>query len=408
MNICVLTHTFPKNAKDGTAAFMEPFVNGLVEAGNNVVLITPFHKEFKRSGDKFKIIKYKYIWPDKLHLLGYSRSMKADVSLKFANYIFLPFLIFFGTISLLKTIKDESIDIINVHWILPNGLIAYFASKLSNVPYVITLPGTDVYLARKNKIFSFITKMIANSSSGILSNSHLILKRILNMGLVNKPNDVIPYPVNVFALKPKKGSALTLRNELGIKNECVVIMAIGRLVYKKGFYYLIKAMPQVIKYFSQVKLIIGGDGDLRKDLTDMVKRLKLTKFVLFTGNINRDKILEYYNIADIFVAPSIVDQEGNVDGGPVVSYESMACGKTQIATNVLGVSDIIKDGVNGYVVKQKDSGALANALNKLVGSKKVREKMGIENRKKALSIFSTKEIGIRYSIFFRKILKNEK
>jgi glycosyltransferase involved in cell wall biosynthesis len=387
---------------------MKPFVEGLQEASNNVFLLTPYIKNFENTDKKYTVIKYKYIWPDKWHKLGYSRAMKADVDLKLVNFLLLPLMLLFGSISLIRTIKKYKIDVVNVHWIIPNGLMAYLASKITKVPYVITIPGTDAYLVYKSKMFARIAKVIANSSSGIISNSPFLLKRITDLGIKNKPTEIISYPVDVNHLRISNSGVVSLRSKLDIANTDLIIMAVGRLVYKKGFEYLIKAMPKVIKKYPHTKLIIGGDGDLKQDLIRMTKELKIENNILFTGNIERDEILAFYNLADIFIAPSIVDREGNADGGPVVSYESMACGKPQIATDILGVSSIIKNGVNGYVVKQKNFVEISNAINKLLESGEIRKRMGIKNRQLILKSLNTKSIGLKYTDFLKNIIKNEK
>jgi len=110
MNICILTHTFPRNEKDVAAAFMKEFADGLCDNGHKVVVVTPFDSEFARKGDKFKIILYKYIWPDRLHCIGYSKTMDADISLRKKAYFLLPFMLFFGIIALWKAVKKEKID----------------------------------------------------------------------------------------------------------------------------------------------------------------------------------------------------------------------------------------------------------------------------------------------------------
>lgn len=106
MKICILTHTFPRNDQDVAAAFMKPFADGLVESGNEVTVVTPYDAQFNRRGDKFKIVTYKYIWPESLHMLGYSKTMEADIGLKKRSYLLLPLMLFFGTIALYKTIKS--------------------------------------------------------------------------------------------------------------------------------------------------------------------------------------------------------------------------------------------------------------------------------------------------------------
>lgn len=402
MKICILTHTFPRNKKDTAAAFMKEFSDGLVEVGNKVIVVTPFDTEFKRQEDPFKIVTYKYIWPPFLHLLGYSKTMEADIKLRKKAFLLLPFLLFFGTLALYKVAREERIDIINVHWIIPNGIMALIVSKLTGVPFVITLPGTDAYLAYRYKTFGWVAKIIAQSSQGIISNSSWHLKRILNLGVKNKRTEVISYPVSVSSFRPVKRGLDKLRKELGVEKDDFLVLAVGRFVYKKGFNYLIEAIAEVYKKHSNVRLIIGGDGDLRADWEKLAQDLNIGKIVLFVGNIPRDEIIYYYNLADAMVAPSIVDEKGNVDGGPVVSFESMACGKPQVVTNILGVADVIKDNINGFVVPEKDPHSLAVALEKLIKSASLRKKMGEANRRVIKSELNTRRIGKKYTAFFKQ------
>lgn len=405
MKICVLTHTFPRNEKDVAAAFMGDFCKGLVEAGNSVVVVTPFDEKFKREGDKFKIYTYKYMWPTSFHLLGYSRSMTKDIFLKKINFILLPAMIFWGSLALLKVVKREKVDIINVHWILPNGLIAWIIFKITGVPYVVTLPGTDAYIAFRYKILGFVAKIIARDASGIFSNSHVHLKRILDLGIKPRVKGVIIYPADISIFKPSQSGLSLIRKRHGLKKSDLVILSVGRLVYKKGFEYLIRAMSSVVNKYPFVKLLIGGSGELIEELTEVVKKLDLESNVIMIGDIYRDEIVKYYNLSEINIAPSIIDEMGNVDGGPVSTLESMACGKPQIVTNVLGMSRFIKNGVNGYVIKQKNIRSLSSSILKLVENKELREKMGINNRNLVINELSTKKIGEKYTQEFEKILK---
>lgn len=407
MRICVLTHTFPRNDKDIAAAFMKEFADGLTQNRHKVSVVAPFDKEFKRKNDPFKIYLYKYIWPAPLHILGYSKTMQADIGLKKRAYFLIPFMIFFGTLKLIYVVKKEKIELINVHWILPNGLIAFFASKLTNVPYVVTLPGTDTSIANNNKIFGLVAKIIALNAKGIVSNSSWLLNRIISLGIKNKLTAVISYSADISKFRPSIKGVEDLKKKLGISKKNFIVLAVGRLVYKKGFEYLIKAISLLPKNYSNICLVVVGEGDLKEELVKLSKKLKLSKKILFVGNINRDEIEIYYNMCDCFVAPSVVDKSGNADGGPLVALESMACGKPQIVTNILGVSDVIENGVNGFVIPPNKAQAITDSLVKLAKSSKLRKKMGERNRELVLSQLSTKKIGEKYTRFFEKVINLE-
>ncbi len=407
MKICVLTHTFPRDKKDTAAAFMREFCSGLADKGNKVVVLTPFDVRFKKSKDAVQVFTYKYIWPVKFSLLGYSRTMEADIKLKRSAFMLVPMMVVFGSIALYKLVKKERIEIISVHWILPNGLIAFIVSKLTGIPYTVTLPGTDAYLAGRFKLLGFISKLIANHASGIFSNSPWHLDKIIKLGVVPKISDVITYPVNTNKFRPLKNKMEYLRQKLNLKKTDFVVLAVGRLVYKKGFEYLIKAMGKITKKIPNVKLIIGGEGDLYTKLKSLIKQKNLDNKIQLLGTLSRDEIVYYYNLADIMVTPSVVDAEGNIDGRPVVILESMACGKAQIVTNLPGISDSLINNQNALLVPQKNPSALADAVIQLLLSPVLRKKMGEKNRQLAIRHLSVKEVGQKYRHYFNDIINSK-
>ena len=403
MKVVVLTHTFPRDSQDPSAAFMKEFCDGLTLNNNKVFVITPFDPRFNRQGDPFKIITYKYIWPDRLHMLGYSRTMEADIALRKRAYFLIPFMVFFSAVTLFRTVKKQKIEIINAHWLIPNGFIAMIVSVLTGVPYVITVPGTDAYLATKYKLIGLVAKLTAEKSKAIFSNSRVNLNKILSLGVNPAVKAVISYPVDISKFGQSQSELEYIRKKHNLKKDDLIILAVGRLVYKKGYDYLIRAIKSLQNY--HIKLLIAGEGDLKNKWEKLSRSLGIGDKVLFIGNINRDEIVNYYNLSDIMVAPSIIDKEGNVDGGPVANFEGMACGKPQVVTDVLGIADVIENGVNGFVVPQKSVKALTLALKKLIESQSLRKKMGQANRELIRKKLTTKRIGKKYTDLFKQILQ---
>ena len=101
MKICILTHTFPRYKKDFAAPFMDGVAEGIRAAENEVFVLTSFTPGFKRkiTDQKYKIITYKYIFPDSLHRLGYSQTLSNDMELKTVMWLLSPLMYFFGTIA---------------------------------------------------------------------------------------------------------------------------------------------------------------------------------------------------------------------------------------------------------------------------------------------------------------------
>ena len=198
MNICVFTHTFPRYPGDPVAPFIKDFAIGLTQQGNQVVVLTPYEKNFNYEQIKnFVIEKYKYIYPDSFHVLGYSRTLAGDQKLKFFVYPFAPLLFLFSFIALLKTVKKYNIQTISAHWILPNGFIAALVSKLTKIPLVITVPGSDVYLSKKNILFRTMSQFAGSQAKYIVSNSMRYLDELEKIGIDKTKFKEILYGVDI-------------------------------------------------------------------------------------------------------------------------------------------------------------------------------------------------------------------
>lgn len=403
MKICILTHTFPKNINDSTAPFMHALALGFSKIGHEVFVLTPYNSELRAEEFPYKVITYKYIWPKFLHILGYSQTLKYGSKLRFSTYILFPFLFIFGTLALIRLARREKFDIISSHWLLPNGFLAFIASKFLKIPYIVSLPGSDVYLAKKNKIFSKIAVISANHAAGVISDSPRFLEMALSLGANLKKTQIIPYPVEVKKTKPSLRSLNLLRKKLKLEQDNLVLLAVGRLVSKKGFDYLIKALPPLFEKYKKLRLIIVGDGDLRREWEKLVFKLNLNSCVKFVGSINRHELVIYYNLADIFVMPSIKDEEGNMDDQPVSLIEAMACGRPVIATNFPGISLTVKHGVSGYLFPEKNIAFLRKFLEKLIISPKLRIEMGKMGREIVDKELTDKKIAERYIKFISNI-----
>lgn len=404
MKICILTHTFPKNINDSTASFMHTLSLGLNKIGNEVIVLTPYHSQLKSNNFPYKLVYYKYIWPGFFHTLGYGQTLKDGSEMKIWTYFLSPLLFLFGIIALIKICRKEKIDVISSHWILPNGFIAYIASFFLKIPYTITLCGSDIYMAKKNSFFAKMAVVSANKALFVAADSPKFLDDLIKLGAKVKNNNVIPYPVNAQKFELKNISVENLRKKLNLKDNNLVILGVGRLVYKKGFEYLIKAFAGISQKYPLTRLIIVGEGDLKKRLEELCFKLNLKDKIIFAGTLDRKSIAVYYNLCDVFAMPSIKDKDGNMDDQPVALIEAMASGKPIVATNFPGISLTVKNGINGYLFPEKNISKIKEALQRLIESQPLRKKMGKESRKIILNNLTDEKIAQRYIALIKNLL----
>lgn len=172
-----------------------------------------------------------------------------------------------------------------------------------------------------------------------------------------------------------------------IKNNEIRIMTSGRLVELKGTKYLILAFARLVKKYNhkyRLKLIIVGDGPLRNYLKKLVERLKIKKNVQFLGFVPHEKLSRLLLKCDIFSLPSITTADGNEEGIPNALMEAMATGMPVVATHHSGIPELIKDGVSGFLVEERNHYQLFEKLDYLIINPKIWPKMGKKGRKYVL------------------------
>lgn len=159
------------------------------------------------------------------------------------------------------------------------------------------------------------------------------------------------------------------------------LLFVGRLVEKKGLIYLILACKVLRSKGVSFKLHIIGDGPLRTKLQNEVIQAELTDYVVFYGAQQHNFILDMMSKCDIFVLPSVVAENKDSEGLPVVIMEAMNAGMLVISTYHSGIPELVQDGINGFLVREGDFVNLAKVIEKAFNLK-VTTKEALTNQAK--------------------------
>ena len=151
-------------------------------------------------------------------------------------------------------------------------------------------------------------------------------------------------------------------------------------MHKKGFDTLVRAYAKLTPHYPNTRLIIAGEGPLRADLEELASTLSLQDRIAFPGRIPWDQVADFLSRGDIFVLPSVKDEYGNLDGLPTVLLEAMACGLAVVASDIGGISLVIKDAESGLLVPPGDPKSLATTLKRLLEAPNERRRQGLAAR----------------------------
>jgi glycosyltransferase involved in cell wall biosynthesis len=382
----MVTTSYPRFPGDSVGTFMEPIAKSVAARGHEVHVVAPWHPLVARGRqeDGVAFHFYKYAPFAALNVFGYAASMRADVSLRGAAYVAAPLALAQGWRIARKIARRHQATIMHGHWVVPGGITAALAAPAR--PLVVSLHGSDVYVAETVAPARVAARMAFARAGVITACSDDLGRRAAALGADPARIEVVPYGVDAGRFRPDAKARDERRRQLGIDDGTFLVFAVGRLVRKKGFEYLIDAMPLVGGSRPAV-LALGGDGDLASELRDRASRGGAAQSVRFLGNLNQDDVAGYLAAADVVAVPSVRDDSGNVDGLPNVVMEALASGTPLVTTAAGGIGTVVSDGQTALVVPERDAGALAAAIRRLLESSDLRQTVGAAARTLAATRF---------------------
>lgn len=373
MNISVIASSYPRFDGDGTAPFVRSISLALKKLGNNIDIIAPYDPEVKEAGlEEIGVKRFKYAPKNKWHIMGHSRALKGDNILDLrAYFLIIPYIIS-GTVTLWKSISKQKSTIVHAHWSLPNGLCAWILKKVRHTPYIVSLHGSDVFVAKKNFLFEKINELVLKGAKAITACSNELFEYAENHGGHGKTH-LIEWGADPAVFLPINKKAES-RKKMNLPEDGILITSLGRLVPKKGFDILLSAFAQAEKP-KNTFLVIGGSGLQRDTLIQNSQRLGIEKQVLLPGVLKWRDTPAFLGTSDVFVLPSIRDPRGNIDGLPTVLLEAMSCELPCIASDIGGVSLVIRSWENGVLVEPNNVPALASAITSILSDSNIRIKL---------------------------------
>lgn len=291
---------------------------------------------------------------------------------------------------MVRSIRDARADLVHVHLPNPWAVMAYLLSGHRG-PLVVSWHSDIVRQKVLGQAFELFSRMFVGRCKAIIAGSE---KYIESSPVLSRNRDrchVVPYGISITDFRCVDVHAVqAIRERFGRR----IVLSTGRLVYYKGFEYLIRAMSSV-----DARLLIIGDGPLRHKLqTEVTANSVLRGRVKLLGRV--EDVNPFYHAADIFALASIARSEAF----GIVQLEAMACGKPVVNTRLeSGVPFVSLNGVTGITVEPASSDAMAGALNKLLNDAKLRRCYGDAALERVRAEFTVSAMAKRTLDVYRQI-----
>jgi len=392
----MIATSYPRFPGDTVGTFMEPIAHGVAARGHAVHVVLPWHPRLQRPAREGNVYfhPFRYAPHRSLNIFGYAEALEADVRLRWKAFVAAPLALAAGWRAARRVAREVGATVMHGHWIIPGGAIA--ASAAPALPLVVSLHGSDVYVAERHAIAGSIARRTFARAGWVTACSDDLRQRAVALGASDARSEVVPYGVDAQRFRPDAATRARVRQTLGIGDATPLVFTAGRFVRKKGFEYLIDAAALLARTRPDVIVVFGGDGDLRAEYETRAREAGLADRIRFIGLLRQDAVAEYLAAADVVVVPSVRDDSGNVDGLPNVVMETLASGTPLVATPAGGISAVLEHERTGLLVPERDSAALARAIDALFAQPAQRHALGTAAREMALSRFGWSRVAERF------------
>lgn len=305
----------------------------------------------RENSDGVTVVRYRYA-PQSMETLVNDGGIVTNLKRHPWKWLLVPGFVLAQLLVARRLMRRERFDIIHAHWLLPQGLIARVLSRTTDVPYVVTSHGGDLF-GLKGWLPDWLKRGVAGSAAAMTVVSTAMSEEVVRLRLSPRRLEVLPMGVD-FSTRFVPDPA--------IQRDTDHLLFVGRLVPKKGLPLLLQALPQVLDERPGTRLTIVGFGPEEAALRSQARSLGLESVVHFAGALAQYQLPDLYRRATLFVAPFVRDRDGNQEGLPVVLMEAIGCGCPAVVGEVAGIRDLLGDAQDDVCVDPRVPGALATAV----------------------------------------------
>lgn len=358
MRVVISTSTFPIRASQSQPRFVGDLAEELSKHCPLTVLAPGYSgMSNKERHGRVDVRRFTYFHPSGWQRLAYGNGMRQNLRESALAWLqVVPFLCsqFYA---LRRLVSAESIDVVNSHWMIPQGLSAALVRACGcRFGHVLSVHAADVYMLAKLPFGRRLARFIVERSEFVFADGSHVRDHLDR--LLDRSSEAVLQPM---------GAHLDLFRRSAVRDpespfRDGFILFVGRFVEKKGTIYLLRAMPKVLERHPGLGLLLVGYGPEAGRLRQEALRLRIDRSVRFVGPKSHPEVAGYLRGCRLSAVPSIVDRHGETEGMPTVLIEAMAAGTRVVGSAVDGIPDVIDNGVNGWLCREKDALDLAEKI----------------------------------------------
>jgi rhamnosyl/mannosyltransferase len=296
-------------------------------------------------------------------------------------------------------LSRRNYDIVHFHFPHPMGVMSYQVARHSHRHAVVVTYHSDIVrqVTLLKAYRPFMDRLLARADA-ILCTSPDYMEGSDALRQLRHKCHVVPYGIDTSQFEPSEAirrEALSIRARFGDRP---LVLAVGRLIYYKGFEYVIRAMREV-----DAELAIVGEGPLRSQLEAIAREMGVANRVHFIGEVHNLALAPWYYACNVYALPSVARSEAFA----IVQLEAMACGKPVVNTAIprSGVPFVSRGGESGLTVPPADSPSFGRALRTILADDRLARRLGAAGRTRVMREFSKEAMAIRIKEIYRSVTR---
>ena len=293
--------------------------------------------------------------------------------------------------SLARLLEADGVTHLHAGFVHLPGSLAYLASLVTGRSYSLATHARDLYRSSPRLLRKKLTAARVVFTCTQANVAHL--RQLVNgTGPLRVCHAYHGTSLERFRFGPCGGS------------EPPVILTVARLVEKKGLEDVVRACALLRDRGRRFTCHIVGSGALEEMLTQQIRQLGLDRWVRLEGALDQEAVAAWYRRATLLALPCRVAGDGDRDGIPNVLIEAAACGLPIVTTPVSGIPELIEDGMSGLLVPPNDPAALAGAMEQLLDSADLRDRLRITARKTVEQTFDLQRNALTIGRELREVM----